>query len=91
MVLSNFTKIVVPPWETFEAASKQRRETSTSITVGSSIGRTLAPMGQQTRITVTEQLNITIDRGTDEFPMSIPLEFSNRSLHYNMGMQHGYA
>lgn len=55
-----------------------------SLTVLSSIRRTLVRRGQQARITDTEQLNITMDMGIDEFPISIPIDFSNRSLQYNM-------
>lgn len=46
---------------------------------------------QQARITDTEQLNITMDIGIDEFPISIRIDFSNPSLQHNMEVQDAYA
>lgn len=84
-----FTKIVLQAWETCEAASKPFGETLTPPRIVSSIRHTLAQIAQHSRKTDTEQPNIVMGIGIDEFPM--PIGFANQSLPYSMGMQDDYA
>jgi hypothetical protein len=88
-----FTKIVLQAWEACEAASKQLGETLTPPRIVSSIRHTLAQIVRHTRNTDTEQPNIIMGMGIDEFPMSMPMPigFANQSLPYSMGMPDGYA
>ena len=85
-----FTKIVLQAWEAYEAASKQLGETLTPRIV-SSIRYTLAQIARHAQNTETEQPNIIMGMGIDEFPMPISIGFANQNLPYSMGMQDGYA
>ena len=86
-----FTKIVLQAWEACETASKQLGETWTPPRIVSSIRHTLAQIAQHAWNTDTEQPNIMMGMGVDEFPMPMPIGFANQSLPYSMGMQDGYA
>lgn len=86
-----FTKIVLKAWEACEAASKQLGETLTPPRIVSSIRHTLAQIARHARNTDTEQPNIIMGMGINEFPMPMPIGFANQSLPYSMGMQDGYA
>ena len=86
-----FTKIVLQAWEACEAASKQLGETLTPPRIVSSIRHTLAQIARHARNTDTEQPNIIMGMGINEFPMPMPIGFANQSLPYSMGMQDGYA
>ena len=87
--LQIFTKIVLQAWEAWEAASKQLGETLTPPRIVSSIRHALAQTAQHAGNTATEQPNIMMRMGIDEFPM--PIGFANQSLPYSMGMQDDYA
>ena len=84
--LQIFAKIVLQAWE---AASKQLGEIVTPPRIVSSVRHTLAQTARHARDTDTEQPNITMNMGIDEFPMAI--DFASQGLPYSMGMQDAYA
>ncbi len=88
-LLHIFTKIVLQAWEAWEAASKQFGETLTTPRIVSSVRHTLAQTARHARNTDTEQPNITMEMGIDDFPM--PIGFATQSIPYSMGMQDDYA
>ena len=88
-VMHIFTKIVLQAWEAWEAASKQLGKTLIPPRIVSSVRHTLAQTTRHAQNTDTEQPNITMDMGINEFPM--PIGFANQSLPYSMGMQDDYA
>ncbi len=87
--LQFFTKVVFQAWEACEAASKQLGETLTPPRIVSSFRHTLAQTARHARDTATEQPNMIMGMGIDDFPM--PIGFANQSLPYGMGMQDDYA
>ena len=88
-VMHIFTKIVLQAWEAWEAASKQLGKTLIPPRIVSSIRHTLAQTARHAQDTDTEQPNIAMDMGINEFPM--PIGFTNQGLPYSMGMQDDYA
>ena len=87
--LKIFTKMVLQAWEASEAAFEQLGETLATPRIVSSVRHTLAQNARHAQDTNTEQPNINMDMGIDEFPM--PIDFTTQSLPYSMGMQDEYA
>lgn len=86
-----FTKIVLQAWEAYEVASKQLGETLTPSRIVLSIRHKMAQRTRQEPNTDTEQPNIMMHVGIEEFPMLMPIGFANQSLPYSMEMQDGSA
>ena len=85
-----FAKMILQAWEAYEAvSSKQSGETPTLPKIVSSIRQKLATVARHAQNTSTEQPNMFMDIGVNEFPM--PIRFANESLPYSMGMQDAYA
>ena len=92
-VFQMFSRIVLQAWEACETALSQSGETFTPPRMVTSIRHTLAQGAGHRQNTDTEQSDMTMDVGIDNYPMLLPTNYGSQSRPYNAVntvMQGGY-